>query len=134
MCIGHQATQSVLVCLNTHRQEMVFAFFYPKSGKSNVNTVDKRLDDIACVLSLDHLHLKANFLPDSDKHLSLTHFPTAIQHVVSKIRMFCQTFVAVCFYLIEKHSVFIVFHRFFDATKTFNNLRGQSTMTTLAPA
>ena len=67
----HQATQSVLVCLNTHRQEMVFAFFYPKSGKSNVNTVDNRLDDIACVLSLDHHHLKANFLPDSDKHLSL---------------------------------------------------------------
>ena len=67
----HQATQSVLVCLNTHRQEMVFAFFYPKSGKSNVNTVANRLDDIACVLSLDHHHLKANFLPDSDKHLSL---------------------------------------------------------------
>ena len=41
---------------------MVFAFFYPKSGKSNMNTVDKRLDDIACVLSLDHHHLKANFL------------------------------------------------------------------------
>ena len=66
----HLATQSVLVCLNTHKQEMVFAFFYPKSGKSNVSTVNKRLDDIACVLSLDHYHLKANFLPDSDKHLS----------------------------------------------------------------
>ena len=47
----HQATQSVLVCSNTHRQEMVFAFFYLKSGKSHVNTVDKRLDDIACVQS-----------------------------------------------------------------------------------
>ena len=36
-----------------------------------MKTVDNRLDDIACVLSLDHHHLKANFLPDSDKHLSL---------------------------------------------------------------
>ena len=56
---------------------MVFPFFYPKSGKSNVNTIDKRLDDIAGVLSLDHHDLKANFLPDSDKNLSLTHFPIA---------------------------------------------------------
>ena len=77
---------------------MVFAFSYPKSGKSTVNIVDMPLNDTACVFSPDPHHLKANYLRDSGKHLSSVPLPTTcclespdvLSNILRKVLLFDQ--------------------------------------------
>ena len=63
--------RTVLVFLNKHKQEKVFAAFSQKSGKPSENIADMPPADTVCVFFQDPHHQEASFLQDYDTHLSL---------------------------------------------------------------
>ena len=62
--------QNVHIFLNKHKRERVFFSFPPKSGIPSENIADMPPADTVCVFFQDLHHQEANFLQDSDTHLS----------------------------------------------------------------
>ena len=62
--------QNVHIFLNKHKRERVFFSFPPNSGIPSENIADMPPGNTVCVFFQDLHHQEANFLQDSDTHLS----------------------------------------------------------------